>query len=268
MVPFIDRVPLPLLMSPEPLKVLAAGLILGAGLLGGWVPTRFGEGASARYCMRLGTAFSGGIFLGAGFIHLLPDAMRKFTIVLPGVAYPVAAVVCTLGFLLILILEQGVLRGQEETVAPGTVLTATVLTLALSIHSLIAGIALGAESLGGQVIVLLLAILAHKSAAAFALSVALHRAALPRSRVLFVLVLFACVTPGGVIAGLILSNALQAAAGRWLECTFDALAAGTFIYVATIDVIAGEAKKSRLGAPALAAVVAGLAVMATVAVWI
>ena len=238
-------------MAAESLKVLAAGLILGTGLAGGWLATLFGQGAAARHWLALGTAFSGGVFLGAGFIHLLPESMTKFRALLPGVHYPVAALVCVLGFVLILILEKGVFGGRDENVAPSNLLAATLLTLALSTHSLIAGDRVGAESLRSQAVVLLLAILAHKAAAAFALAVAFIRAAFPRSQVMLVVILFACVTPCGVIAGSILSNVLEADAGRWFECISGSLAAGTFIYVATIDVIADEANKSRLGPGAL-----------------
>lgn len=254
-------------MPPETLKVVAAGLILGTGMAGGWLPIRFGQGEAAQPWMVLGTAFSGGIFLGAGFIHLLPDATANFRVLLPDVHYPLAALICTLGFLMILILERNVVLGRDEDVAGANLLTAILLTLALSVHSLIAGIALGAENLRGQVLVLLLAILAHKGSAAFALAVALNRTAFPRPRVLLILLLFACVTPCGVIAGLVVSNVLEAEAGLWFQCIFGSLAAGTFIYVATIDVIAGEANRSRLGPSELAAVVAGLGVMAGVGIW-
>jgi zinc transporter 1/2/3 len=74
-------------------------------------------------------------------------------------------------------------------------------------------------------------------------------------------------TPIGVLAGLAFSRALSGQTAVILEAVFDALAAGTFVYVAVLDIIDESfAQKVDLGIK-FALLTAGFLGMALLAVW-
>lgn len=254
------------------LKFVYIGAIFMIGLLAGLVPTLTGPTRHERL-FSLGNALGGGVFLGAGLIHLLPDAIDNFSGLLgPGLNYPLASLICALGFLLVLLIEKIIVGGDEERLAvvatqsPDTMVL-YVLALILSVHSFIAGMALGAESLLVASIALFIAIIAHKSVAAFALGVSLQRGAVRRSRSIGIVVLFSVMTPLGILGGTAMSALLSGRSEQWFEGTFDALAAGTFIYVAVVDIVEGEFSLRRDLGLKFAMVLVGLAIMALVAVW-
>ena len=56
------------------LKTVAALSILAVGILGGIVPLLAARRQASQRFFSLGNALAGGIFLGVGFTHLLPEA--------------------------------------------------------------------------------------------------------------------------------------------------------------------------------------------------
>lgn len=74
-------------------------------------------------------------------------------------------------------------------------------------------------------------------------------------------------TPLGLLVGAGLSDALESDIAIELEAIFDGLAGGTFIYVATMDVIGRtfEQRHHRWGK--YAAIAAGFGLMAVLAIW-
>ena len=56
-------------------KILTIILIITAGIVGGLFPTRKTLSKSGGEKLSFGNAFAGGIFLGAGLLHMLPDSM-------------------------------------------------------------------------------------------------------------------------------------------------------------------------------------------------
>ena len=61
-----------------------------------------------------------------------------------------------------------------------------------------------------------------------------------RRRLWTVLTIFVGMTPLGILVGTVASNLLEGQAAELIEGSFNALAAGTFIYVAILDVINAE----------------------------
>ncbi len=220
--------------------------ILATGLVAGLTPALTGAAGRHEHFFSLGNALGGGVFLGAGLIHLLPDAINNFSGLLgPDFDYPLASLICAGGFLLVLLIEKVIVGGDEERLAAeasrsGDAMLPYVLALVLSVHSLIAGMALGAESQLATSVALFIAIIAHKGVAAFALGVSLERGAVRRSRSIGIVSLFSVMTPLGILAGAGLGALLSGRAEHWFEGTFDALAAGTFLYVAVVYIIGGE----------------------------
>jgi len=69
-------------------KAVSLLVIFGAGLLGGLAPIKIGLTPQGKRKLTFGNAFSGGVFLGAGLLHMLPDATENFTAFAGDVAYP------------------------------------------------------------------------------------------------------------------------------------------------------------------------------------
>ena len=252
------------------LKLVSLLLVFVAGFFSGLLPLRMGRSASGGHFFGIGNACAGGVFLGVGLIHMLPDASAGFAAVLPQMTYPLAPLICAVGFGLFLMMEKvflGETVAATEGVAIAAPLTAYSLAVVLSVHSLIAGVALGAERTHVQVLVLLAAIMAHKGAAAFALGVTLHRSGMPSRRAFGVIGFFACMTPLGIALGTGLEEFLSGRQATLFTSFFDALAAATFLYVAAVDILSQEFAHPERSGLKFAGFGFGLAVAALVAIW-
>jgi zinc transporter 1/2/3 len=227
-------------------------------------------------------AFSGGVLLGAGLIHLLGDAVAGFARAYPGLDYPAAYAIATTTFLVVLAIERVVPRGlsspahaggdPEASALVGSMAgagsTPYVLLATLSIHSIIAGAALGTETDRSAFLVLLAAILAHKASAGFALGTTFERAGASFRQALPALLFFAGSTPVGVLLGAVAGIGFDAGHLQVATAWFKAVAAGTFVYIAVLDVVREEffpAERDVLGRYVCALLGAG--VMATLALW-
>lgn len=263
--------------SPSIILLWAAMIaVVGcAGVFAPWLAARGGSGLAIAY----GNSFAGGVLLAAGLIHLLADAADGFGTAYPNLDYPAAYAVATLTFILVLGLERVVPRTLETGKAnldPESAallkagkdhgFTPFLLLITLSIHSLIAGLTLGLSTAAGGG-VLLVAILAHKGAAGFALGSTFRESAIqPRTRIPALMV-FVGSTPLGVILGGLAIEAFGTGHGA-AEAWFKAVAAGTFLYIATLDIVreeffpGGTNRGRRL---CLALIGAGL--MALIALW-
>ena len=227
-------------------------LILVAGLAGGALPLLRRGAARSDRLLGWGNAFAAGVFLAAGMVHMLPDADRVWNRL--GWDYPVAFALAGVAFAFMLLVEHVLLPEQahEEVHAPSgerfahlaehhhDALPAYAVLTALSIHALLAGLALGAEPDLAGALVISLAIIAHKSAAGFALGVSLVRSPLSRPQSWKLVALFASATPLGGLLGAIVGEAIEGRLGATLEACFLSIAAGTFIYVATFDILRDE----------------------------
>lgn len=247
-------------------QILAAAAIFATGLIGGALAMRQGarEGGATSSFTRMAAAAAGGVFLGAGFIHMLGDASDHFDAMLPDLDFPVAYAVAAIGFVAVLAIERVVFRAATAAEGP----FAYILTVVLGFHSLLAGIALGVEDTALVGLAIAIAIVAHKGAAAFALAISFVKAGMPRRRAWAMLVTFACITPFGIGVGMVIGNVLDHGSGEIVEAVFDALAAGSFLYIAALDIIQeefGEGEHSHL--PGFTALLAGLGLMALIAIW-
>ena len=232
------------------LKLTLCLAVLAAGALGGAIPLRErGELRAGRF-LSWGNALAAGVFLGAGLVHMLPDAARLWSGL--GWDYPMAYLLAASGFVLMLLFEHVLPpeSAHEMVHAPSAerfghshgrsgVAAYAVLTT-LSIHSFLAGLALGAQPEVVGALVIFVAIMAHKSTAGFALGVSLVRNQMPVVRAWGFLALFSIATPLGILVGALLAESLVGPTRLAFEGTFLALAAGTFAYVATLDILRDE----------------------------
>jgi solute carrier family 39 (zinc transporter), member 1/2/3 len=255
-------------------------VILVAGAAGAAIPL-LRRGASNRdRILGWGNSFSAGVFLAAGLVHMLPDADRIWAGL--GWAYPMAFVLAAFAFVFMLLVEHVLLpeNAHREVHAPsgerftrivehhGSALAAYAVLIALSIHSLLAGLALGAHPELKRALIISVAIIAHKSAAGFALGVSLARSHLSSRQAWRLVAIFAGATPLGVLIGMVLEATLEGGMGSNLEAGFLSIAAGTFVYVATFDILRDEfpAPGGRLAKWTVLSV--GVVSMSLLAIWI
>ncbi len=250
-------------------KILSLLLIFAAGLFAGVAPTRICLTDRGKRQLILGNAFAGGIFLGAGLLHMLPDAFDNFKAFAGSTDFPFPALICGAGFLSILLLEKTILGGKEEaaTITEGRSAYPFILCFILSIHSIIAGTSLGLEAALSSAAAIFIAIIAHKGAASFALGVSLKENHFPTSRHILIICFFSAMTPLGVVFGTIFSKLLSTNASAGFEAIFDALAAGTFLYVAVVDIIEEVFQEQHDRWNKTLLILCGFALMAVVAIW-
>lgn len=236
------------------LKLFAALLIFIAGLTGGWLSLYASR--KTRYWQRLlffGEYVARGIFLGIALLHMLPEAQYIWQQQFAGNSYPVIFLIATLTLFAVQLIDQTSICLAARHVAARHWLPYLLLIL-LSIHSIIAGVALGSGASASHVIILLAAIIAHKSAAAFALGINMHKHELQRSRIQWLTVLFSLMTPLGILASASIHLATTA------EAVFSAIAAGTFLYIAILQYKAARSTTLAFGS--------GIALMAILALYV
>ena len=115
-------------------------------------------------------------------------------------------------------------------------MTPFILMIALSVHSLFEGLALGLTKEEKDVVNIVIAILVHKGAAGCSLGIALTRS-FPEDKKLCVqlVTVFSAATPIGVGIGMAIANA-----GDIYDVIFSSIAAGTFIYIACTEMVVHE----------------------------
>jgi len=239
-------------------------IIIAAALAGGGVATlgQRRDGALPVFLI-WGEAFAAGVFLGAGLIHMLGDAAGDYTAA--GVDYPAPEVIAG-GMILLLLWLEHLGSRQHEGPVRGTASIAILATAMLSLHSVLAGAAFGAMADSANGLIVFVAILAHKWAAAFALAVKLRSADMARTTGIICFAVFVLLFPIGVAFGDFASGLEGAHA--LLAPTLVSLAAGTFLYLGTLHGLSNGTLVARCcNAAEFVLVVAGFALMAVVAIW-
>jgi zinc transporter ZupT len=263
-------------------KLFLAAAIFAAGWIPGLLPLRYAAGTPATW-LGYATAAAAGLILGTGLLHMLPEANESWTEIYPG--FPVAFVLAAAAFLLLLLLEHVVLarrghthgevvHGQHELAAELGVharekhFSAYLLLAGLSIHSLLEGLALGAQRSAAPATALFVAVLAHKLTDGFALGVNLTRFHAAPTRARNLVTAFSLTTPLGIGVGAVASSALGGSHAAVFDATMTALAGGTFIYIAGLEIISEEFSHGTHAVANWCFASAGLAVTALLALWL
>lgn len=247
-------------------KWLAAVIILSISLLAGLASIGF----ASRYKKQLeiGDAIANGIFIGAALFHLFPSAVHGFRQI--GLRFVYIEIIALIAFsFIILWLIEHVLLRQKETLSRQT--NIWLLTITLSLHALIAGIALGISEIFSIVSILFIAIIAHKGFETFAFIINLYHQLEKKSQVVLVLIVFSVITPIGIILGIIGDQFLHTQLDNVLATCFSAFAAGTFLYIGTVHshhLHHTYQTDSYHQYTKLIATIIGIAVMAIMGIWI
>lgn len=114
---------------------------------------------------------------------------------------------------------------------------AVIVLCCLSFHSFVAGVALGVASSPGQVMDILVAVVAHKGLATSALVTAMLRGGASWMSLLGLGLFFSAVTPSGIGVGMAASTGLGDSP---VTSGLLAFAAGTFLHVGAVEMIVHE----------------------------
>ena len=115
-----------------------------------------------------------------------------------------------------------------------------VLLMALSLHTVFEGMALGLQASGKDVWTLFGALAMHKSIIAFTLGLQFAENVAQLSRVLLFIVVFSLMSPVGIVVGIVVSEASTGYGTDLANAVLQGIATGTFIHVTFFEVLQGE----------------------------
>ena len=238
-----------------------AAITLAIGVLGGGIPLLRQFDGKTAVLARM-TALAAGFLIASAAMVAIPEGFKLLNeaghhVTIGGVAAPMVGGLAILaGFLFLFLLEVfGVSHGiheehhdhTEDSDHPhhpargaigqngGTHLT-WIVVVGLTLHAAMDGVALGAALASGSValtISLVLAVSMHKLPAAFSMTAYSRHAGISRLRSMLDLTAFALATP---VALVVVAAALAGIGEVWIGLAL-LVSAGTFLYVATVDVL-------------------------------
>eukprot|EP00210_Caulerpa_lentillifera_P000230 g224.t1 len=262
--------------------VVCAVALLLIALTGAFLPRHLHTIGGRSLTFQIGSMFSGGVMLSAGFCHLLADALEDIEEEVED--FPLGPFLCGLGFLTTLVVDQLAeeyaekkgflvhthrptepLIDQEENIKEPYVspLTALFLSLSLCFHSVLEGLALGTADSVKHSIDLAVAIGAHKGLAGYALGVSIIDSKVPTKTYWIMMGTFSAASPIAVMIGYGISEYSD----TMTTACLSALAAGTFLYVALMEVIPNELSVKGNKEVKLLALVIGYGLMSLIAHW-
>uniref|UniRef100_A0A8D0E250 Zinc transporter ZIP1 n=1 Tax=Salvator merianae TaxID=96440 RepID=A0A8D0E250_SALMN len=254
------------------------------------------SGSLAGRARSLLSCAAAGVFLAACLLDIVPDSLADLRDELRRRDLPVALdfpgpeLILALGFLLILVLEHVVLdcserqrddaslpllscaeaspgeaaaprcHGQAEGQPPSP-FRSLVLTLALSLHSVFEGLAVGLQDTESKVLQLAVAILLHKTIIAASLALLLLQSRLPLRWLTASVAAFVLMSPLGVGLGMAVTHSLSAGS-RAARSVLEGVAAGTFMYITFLEILPQELNTPTDRLPKVLAVLLGFAGMA------
>ncbi|HMA82068.1 MAG TPA: ZIP family metal transporter [Candidatus Binatia bacterium] len=220
--------------------------VIFISLIGGFLPLL--RELSQR-ALALLLSFSAGVLLGAVFFHMLPETGKVLE---DDIGWPILA-----GFLLIFVMERFVFVHACEERECDIHHMGIPAFLGISLHSLLDGLALGAGLMLPQLgPVVLLAVLIHKMPDSISISSILLSAGWDRRRVARLSLLFSLTTPLGALFAYLFFRALS---DQNIAIAIG-ISAGTFLAIATADILPQVHRIEERNALTLTFLVFGLAV--------
>lgn len=250
-------------MNDALIKLLFACLILSITALAGIYPFKQKLKDSHSYDFPSGESLACGVFLGAALLHMLSEAAIAFRA--QGYDYPIAYLLAGGLFLLFLWLEH---LGREYYVntRQDNGYFVWIAVVMLSIHSFLAGAALGLSDDYSVTLMLFVAITAHKWAESFALAIHINKSYLTFSSQLILFIIFAMMAPLGIFLGEMSMSFLPS--HSLLPPIFTSLAAGTFLYLGTLHGLdKGVMVKQCCNLKHFSFVIIGFGIMALIAMY-
>lgn len=244
-------------------KLVSVLIILSITLLSGFYPFFKKFTTKKSQSFPIAEALAAGVFLSVALIHMLGDASNQFYQL--HYHYPFAFLLAGIMFLFLLLLEH---IGREIVVHEGesSGTFAILATVMLSVHAFLMGAALGLSGTMSIAVLILFAIVAHKWAESFSLSIQINKSSFGfRSNVLL-FSFFSLMTPIGIVLGTAATTTLNHY--PLLEPIFSSLASGTFLYLGTLHGLENATLvKKCCDLKRFYFVLLGFAIMAVVAIW-
>ena len=209
--------------------LLAAALLFAVHVLGAAPPLLLDL---SRRGLHFCVSVAAGVFLGAIFLHLLPELAARPAA--GGHVDRLPWIAALGGLVLLFFLERIVLtRPGHEPDAHALVWSSSY--IGLSVHSFATGLGFAAVAADPALVWPVLGAMAvHEAGEAFSLATVMRLAGLPRRRAALLLLAYSAATP----AGLLIGGALTLGAlGEALTPVLAGLACGTFLYVAVGDLL-------------------------------
>jgi zinc transporter ZupT len=158
------------------------------------------------------------------------------------------------------------MKSQRKERKMLTSLRSFLMVLALSIHSIFEGMAIGLEETEAGVWKLFLAVSIHATAIAFCIGTEMISSGTKKSQIVMYMVVLSIVTPIGVLIGIIVTVHMEQASGEHVLVIgmLQGLAGGTLLYITFFEVLARD-KLSKYGMSGLVgalAVIVGFTLMA------
>src|SRR3990167_2415400 len=215
-------------ITDDSLKLFFSISIFIVIIIAGWYPFKKRK-QTEHLDFPIGETLATGVFLGAALLHLLPESGNMFLKM--GYSYPFGFLITGLTFLIFLWFEHlgKELYHHKNHRHPAFAILAWVM---LSIHSLVLATALGFSESYSIAIMLFLAIITHKWAESFAISVQLNKSSLSNSQNIILFLIFAVMTPLGVYLGWYLGH--DVSTNSLIDPVLIAVSAGTFLYLGTL----------------------------------
>ena len=209
---------------------------------GGYFPLFHEDRAKKADGFPMGEAFTAGVFLALALTLMLPSASHQLTASFPGVDYPIASIIALAAFLFLLGLEHITRHIHQASVTTANQLSPPsipiIMTVMIAIPSFFLGTALGVSETSAAVFIWM-AIMIHKSSAAFALALKMVRSTLKRRETFIIFCLFAFSTPLGIFFGEEVHQYLSSHIMVVIKGIILSFAAGTFLYMGTIHELEG-----------------------------
>lgn len=255
--------------------MLEASVIFAVAVIGGLAPLLV---SWTEERLHAALALSTGVFLGAVFLHLLPSLSElapateqvSWLTSLGHSASDVAHshddpghlliwIFVLVGVLGLYLVEALFLRAHDADDLHRHRSVGYAALLGLSLHGLTTGIGYAlADSREGVADAVFVAIVGHKGFEAFSVTSVFRLAEFSRRRVTGLVLLFALVTPLGILLG----EAMTASMGTLGVAVVTALAAGTFLYICLGELLPEVFHMREQGPKNVAWLVAGIVVMA------
>ncbi len=251
-------------MSTITTDLMMATIIFAITVISGFAPFALKLKNPDKYDFPVGEALANGVFLGAGLVHMLPDAHNGFSKL--GYDYPWSFVICGITFLFFLLSEHISFFVKEKN-ANQSFFIAIASVIMLSIHSFFSGSALGMTNNINLSLILFIAIIAHKWAASFSLSVYINKTDLKLPTRISLFMVFSLMVPLGIYFGYLLHDIYLD--NKLLQPIFLSIAAGTFIYLGTLHGFKKViTQKGCCNLYQYFYVLVGFSLMAIVAIWL
>lgn len=211
-------------------------IIFVVACAGGYYPLFQPGRARQSDGLPLGQAFAAGVFLALSLTIMLPSGFHLFAKVWPTIHYPIASLFALGTFISLLALAHiaydiKIRRGDTDDLSTPAV--PIIMTVMIVIPSFLLGTALGVSGKASALLILI-AVLAHKGSAGFALALAMVRSTMNRPQVFALYAFFALATPVGILVGSDVHEHLSRPTMILVKAVVLSLASGVFLFLGTL----------------------------------